>query len=246
MTAHPRAKPIIAAVSACALLVSSIMITGCDSSTPTEKLASYIEENGDERDGVTRLEIPFKETNSDLPAVGTYEYECELVYDGDRISMEVVGTSETASLSSGLVVETAFDLPEEDGTECNFTHSACLNLAGTEYLSEGSGVIDLAEYKPCDDIEFDEYDAAGEIDLGAGASASTTTSDGSPGGSFVPETQYAIESGLNSLSALLESKELGFNLADLGIESFESTESDEADSESDDSSSDSWDEILWK
>ena len=53
MTAHPRAKPIIAAVSACALLVSSLMITGCDSNTPTEKLASYIEENGDERDGVT-------------------------------------------------------------------------------------------------------------------------------------------------------------------------------------------------
>ena len=212
-TPRPHAQPLkrlCATLMACLMAASLALLPGCDTntpdtSTPYEKLVSYVEENGDSVDGAIRLEIPY-EGAGDADSDG--EPTCEIVLDGEELSLEVSTVKEYSGGDLVNELTTSFELPSEEGAETRVNHSAVATIYSTPYGSSGSAPLDLSTYAPGTSLEFDELES--DID---GASAEE--------GTFTSDAEDDVDAALTSLSHFLESEEMGFTLADLGIASFE-------------------------
>lgn len=210
-TANPRIRPLkrlCIALIACLAAASLVLLPGCgasDTSTPYEKLVSYVEENGDSVDGATRLEIPYQATSG---TDSDEEPTCEIVLDGDELSLEVSAAKEYAGGDLVNELTTSFVIPSGESTETQVDHSAVATIYSMPYGSKGSAPLDLSTYTPDTSLTFDELES--NLD-GVSAEAGTFTSD----------AEADVNAALTSLSHFLESEDMGFTLADLGITSFE-------------------------
>lgn len=133
----------------------------------------------------------------------------------DKVTLIITRHNSTGLATS--VDLTSIEIPRDGGSETALTHGGVVEAGDAQFVTSGTASIDIEAWDGRNEIEFDAFES--------GTNSGSLGMTSSPEGEFTENAVIDINSLLTSLDASLdahlEEEGLGFDIADLGFNSYQ-------------------------